>query len=294
MNEVAGRRSRSGGGASRRAERTAISFETARFIQRNIPNFEILNEEALQIIEHNAETVLEEIGVNFVENPAALARWRDAGADVQGERVHIPRGLARKLISTAPKTYTQHARNPERNVEVGGRSLVLAPVYGPPFVRDMEGGRRYATLEDFQNFVKLGYMSKWLHHSGGTVCEPTDIPVNKRHLDMLLAHMTLSDKPFMGSVTEPSRAQDSVDMAKILFGVRLRRPEHGDDQPHQHQLADGLRRDHDGRAGGLCRQQPGQHRLALHRRRRDGAGDGGWDADPGAGRDSGRGVLFAS
>ncbi|MDZ4086521.1 MAG: trimethylamine methyltransferase family protein [Tabrizicola sp.] len=219
MNEVAGRRSRSGGGASRRAERTAVSFETARFIQRNIPNFEILNEEALQIIEHNAETVLEEIGVNFVENPAALARWRDAGADVRGERVHIPRGLARKLISTAPKTFTQHARNAERNVDIGGRNLVLAPVYGPHFVRDMEGGRRYATLEDFQNFVKLGYMSKWLHHSGGTVCEPTDVPVNKRHLDMLHAHMTLSDKPFMGSVTEPSRAQDSVDMAKILFGA---------------------------------------------------------------------------
>jgi trimethylamine--corrinoid protein Co-methyltransferase len=218
MNEQTGRRGRSGGGANRRAERTAISFETARFIQRNIPNFEILNEEALQIIEHNAETVLEEIGVNFVENPAALDRWRQAGADVKGERVHIPRGLARKLVSTAPKTFTQHARNAERNVEVGGRNLVLAPVYGPPFVRDMEGGRRYATLADFQNFVKLGYMSKWLHHSGGTVCEPTDIPVNKRHLDMLLAHMTLSDKPFMGSVTEPSRAADSVAMAKILFG----------------------------------------------------------------------------
>ena len=95
---------------------------------------------------------------------------------------------------------------------------MLAPVYGPPFVRDTEGGRRYATIEDFNNFVKLGYMSKWLHHSGGTVCEPTDIAVNKRHLDMLLAHMTLTDKPFMGSVTEPSRALDSVEMSKILFG----------------------------------------------------------------------------
>ena len=212
------RRGRGGGGAARRAERTAVSVETARYITRNIPNYEVLTEEALQIIEENAEILLEEIGVNFVENPAALDRWREAGADVQGERVHIPRGLARKLCSTAPSTFTQHARNPDRNVEIGGRNLVLAPVYGPPFVRTAEGGRRYATIEDFRNFVKLGYMSKWLHHSGGTVCEPTDVPVNKRHLDMLHAHMTLSDKPFMGSVTEPSRAQDSVEMAGVLFG----------------------------------------------------------------------------
>ena len=212
------RRARGGGGAARRAERTAVSVETARYIERNIPNFEILSEEALEIIEHNAETVLEEIGVNFVQNPAALERWRQAGADVQGERVRLPRGLARQLIATAPSHFTQHARNPARSVEIGGRTLVLAPIYGPPFVHDMEHGRRYATLEDFRNFVRLGYMSKWLHHSGGTVCEPTDVPVNKRHLDMLHAHMTLSDKPFMGSVTEPSRAQDSVDMAGLLFG----------------------------------------------------------------------------
>jgi trimethylamine--corrinoid protein Co-methyltransferase len=212
------RRSRGGGGAARRAERTSVKIETAKYIERNIPNFEVLTEEALEIIEYNAETILEEVGVNFVNNPAALDRWRAAGAMVDGERVRIPRGLARKLISTAPSQFTQHARNPERNVVIGGKSLVLAPVYGPPFVRDMDGGRRYATMEDFRNFVKLGYMSKWLHHSGGTVCEPTDVAVNKRHLDMLLAHMTLSDKPFMGSVTEPSRAQDSVDMCEILFG----------------------------------------------------------------------------
>ena len=217
MAEAAARR-RGGGGAARRAERAAVSFETAKYIERNIPNFEVLNDEALEIIETNAESILEEIGVNFVSNPAALERWKAAGADVQGERVHIPRGLARDLIKTAPSSYVQHARNPERNVEVGGRNLILAPVYGPPFVRDAQGGRRYATMEDFRNFVKLGYMSKWLHHSGGTVCEPTDVAVNKRHLDMLHAHMTLSDKPFMGSVTEPSRAQDSVDMCGVLFG----------------------------------------------------------------------------
>lgn len=215
------RRARGGGGAARRAERSAVSFETAKYIERNIPNFEILSEEALEIIERNADIILEEIGVNFPDNPEALALWREAGASVDGERVRIPKGLARELCKTAPSEYTQVARNPQRNVVIGGRNLVLAPVYGPPFVRDAAGGRRYATMGDFNKFVKLAYMSKWLHHSGGTVCEPTDVPVNKRHLDMLHAHMTLSDKPFMGSVTEPSRAQDSVDMCGVLFGEQF-------------------------------------------------------------------------
>lgn len=213
------RRGRSGGGAARRAERTAPKVEVAKFIERNIPNFEILNAEAIEIIEANAETVLWEIGVKFVDNAPALAKWKDAGATIDGETVHIPKGLARKLCATAPSRITQFARNPERSVEIGGNSLVFAPVYGPPFVRDAQGGRRYATIADFQKFVKLGYMSKWLHHSGGTVCEPTDVPVNKRHLDMLLAHMTLTDKPYMGSVTERSRCVDSVEMSKILFGA---------------------------------------------------------------------------
>ena len=218
MAETAGRRSRSGGGAARRAERTAVSVETEKYIDRKIPLYELLDEATLELIEYNAETVLEEIGVNFVDSPEALERWKSVGATIEGERVRIPRGLARELCKTAPSKFTQHARNPERSVEIGGKTLVTAPVYGPPFVRDADGGRRYATIYDFQKFVKLGYMSKNLHHSGGTVCEPTDVPVNKRHLDMLMAHIVYSDKPFMGSVTEPSRAQDSVDMCEILFG----------------------------------------------------------------------------
>ena len=218
---VGGRRGRSGGGAARRAERTAHRVEAAPFIRRRIPTYEILDDEGLALIERNADTVLEEIGVRFPENEPALTLWREAGADVRGDRVHLPKGLARQLCATAPREFVQAARNPERDVTIGGKGLVLAPVYGPPFVRDLEGGRRYATIADFHNFVKLTYMSKWLHHSGGTVCEPTDIAVNKRHLDMVLAHMTLSDKPFMGSVTEPKRAEDSVAMCRLLFGDRV-------------------------------------------------------------------------
>ena len=212
-----GRRTR-GGGAARRAERSAIKIETAKYIERHFEVAELLPAQTLELIEKNADKVLEEIGVNFVDNPQALEIWQKAGASIEGERVRIPRGLARELCKTAPASFTQHARNPNKSVVIGGKSCITAPVYGPPFVRDQEGGRRYATMEDFINFVKLGYMSPYLSHSGGTVCEPTDIPVNKRHLDMLLAHMVYSDKPFMGSVTEPSRAQDSVDMCEILFG----------------------------------------------------------------------------
>ena len=118
-------------------------------------------------------------------------------------------------------TFTQVARNPANSVVFGGASTIFAPAYGSPFVRDLDNGRRYGTIEDFRNFVKLAYLTPWLHHSGGTVCEPTDLPVNKRHLDMVYAHMRWSDKPFMGSVTHPERARDTVELARILFGAEF-------------------------------------------------------------------------
>ena len=137
------RRSRGGGGAARRAERTSVKVEAAKFIERNIPTFDILNQEALEIIEANAEKVLEEVGVNFVNNPGALDLWRQAGADINGERVRIPRGLARQLCATAPSRYTQHARNPKRNVDIGGSTLVCAPclLYTSPSPRDRQKSR---------------------------------------------------------------------------------------------------------------------------------------------------------
>ncbi|SFJ33551.1 trimethylamine---corrinoid protein Co-methyltransferase [Aquamicrobium aerolatum DSM 21857] len=216
-----GRRGRGerGGAAARRAARTGGGAGLQlTYIKREVPVYNVLNEEGLALIEANADTVLEETGIEFRDDAEALALWKDAGADVRGERVHFPKGLPRSLLKTAPSVFTQHARNPARSVQIGGDATVFAPVYGPPFVRDLDGNRRYATIEDFRNFVKLAYMAPSIHHSGGTVCEPVDVPVNKRHLDMVLAHITLSDKPFMGSVTAPERAEDSVAMAKILFG----------------------------------------------------------------------------
>lgn len=218
--ERGGRRGRRGGGGAeaRRDARRDGGMESYGYIKRHLKPYEVLTDEGAELIEANADLILEEIGIEFRDDEEALQMWRDAGADVQGERVRFPRGLCRDLIKTAPSQFTQHARNPERSVEIGGNNTVFAPVYGPPFVRDLDGERRYATIEDFRNFVKLSYMAPAMHHSGGTVCEPVDVPVNKRHLDMVYSHIKYSDKPFMGSVTHPERAQDSVTMAKMVFG----------------------------------------------------------------------------
>jgi len=206
------------GREARRAARARSAVTAVPYITRAVPLTEILAEEGLVIIEANAETLLQEVGIEFRDYPAALERFKQAGADVVGERVRFPKGLAKQLCATAPPSYTQHARNPQRSVQIGGNATVFAPNYGSPFVHDLDRGRRYGTIEDFRNFVKLAYLSPYIHHSGGTVCEPVDLPVNKRHYEMVYAHMRWSDKPFMGSVTRPERAQDTVEMCEILFG----------------------------------------------------------------------------
>ena len=215
-------RRRGGGRAARQAQRTAADVAVNTHLQRSLPPVSVLDEAGLAQIEANAETILSEVGVAFQDFPRALELWRDAGADVDGEMVRFPRGMCREIVqSNAPAAYTQHARNPARSVPIGGDATVFVPNYGSPFVADLDEGRRYATLADFERVVKLVWMLPHLHHSGGTVCEPVDVPVNKRHLDMVYAHLRYSDKPLMGSVTAAQRAADSVELCRIAFGGDL-------------------------------------------------------------------------
>lgn len=211
---------RRGGGRARRLARRLGSDGATRpdLHLRRIPPYELLDEVTLQRIEAHADWILDEIGIEFRGDPEALSLFRGAGARVSGDRVRFQPGQARELCRTAPASFRMEARDPARSIVLGGRHLVLMPAYGPPFVTDLEGGRRYATIQDFRNFVKLAWLSPWLNHSGGTVCEPVDLPVNKRHLDMVYAHLRWSAKPFMGSVTAPERAEDSIAMAAIAFG----------------------------------------------------------------------------
>ena len=191
------------------------------YIQRRLPFFDPLDEAQLALIDAQIDWMLENIGFAFRDDPVALDIWRKAGVKLDGDKVFADAQFVRELVAQTPSEFTQLARNPARSVTIGGNHQVFAPIYGAPFVRDLEGGRRYATFADFEKLLKLTYMHPNLHHSGLVIAEPTDIPVSKRHLDMVLAHMVLNDKPHLGAITEKSRAQDSVDMAEILHGKEV-------------------------------------------------------------------------
>ncbi|MEM7224528.1 MAG: trimethylamine methyltransferase family protein [Pseudomonadota bacterium] len=211
---------RAGGRTARVARRSEQRGPAApAIVTRKIPLYELLDEEALQRLEAHAEWILREIGIEFRGDGEALRLFKAAGATVTGERVRFEPGLARALCATAPERFDMVGRDPASRITLGGAHVVFMPAYGPPFVTDLAAGRRYATIEDFRNFVKLTYATPWLNHSGGTVCEPVDLPVNKRHLDMVYAHLRYSTKPFMGAVTAPERAEDSIAMARLAFGA---------------------------------------------------------------------------
>lgn len=206
------------GRLDRRAARKNRNAMAAPYTIRRTGLVSLIDEEAIAIIERNADRILDEIGMDFRGDPETLALFRKHGARVDGERVRFDPGWCRDKIKTAPRVFTQHARNPARSVQIGGDAQVYAPSFGPPFVHDMENGRRYATLGDFHNITKLHYSLGAVNHSGGVVVEPVDVAVPLRHLEMAKAHLTLSDKPFMGAVTAPERARDTIDMCRIAMG----------------------------------------------------------------------------
>ncbi len=204
--------------ARRDTAETGTSSTASPHVRRTLPFFDVLDEETLVKLEAQVDWIFQDVGIDFRDDPEALRIWKEAGAEIEDCRVRGDAAWIRSLCAKAPTEFTQLARNPERSVTIGGRNQVFAPIYGAPFVRDLEGGRRYGDMESFEKLVKLSYMHPNLHHTGLVICEPCDVPVSHRHLDMVYTHMTAGDKPHLGAITEMSRAQDSVDMAEILHG----------------------------------------------------------------------------
>lgn len=208
---------RSGGRNARRAKRTAHDFTMLRGLHNELPLTDVMDGAAVERIDSASMDILENVGVQFRDD-IALEDWRCVGAKVDGDRVYLDRGLVRELIATIPSQFTYHARNPQNNVQLGGRHSVFVPMTGAPFLRDLDDVRRNPMLEDLAMFHKLSHMMPALHSSAHHIVEPYDHPISQRHLRITYSSMKYSDKMFMGMTTSPKNAEDVMDMCAILFG----------------------------------------------------------------------------
>src|SRR6185436_15513662 len=188
---------------------------TPMFVNK-MPRYEILSEDAMETLDRGWRRIVSELGVEFLLEES-LEEFRKAGQKVEGNNVKLDPDFILEQVAKAPREFDIQARNPERSVHIGGDHMVFASVYGPPFVREGDV-RRDATMEDYRNFVKLSQSFPQLDSPGGTIVEPNDTPLDSRHLDMVYALQTLSDKPYMGSVISAENARDTIAMGEIAFG----------------------------------------------------------------------------
>jgi trimethylamine--corrinoid protein Co-methyltransferase len=182
----------------------------------SMPRYEILSEEALDVLDRGWRRIASELGIEFLL-PEAVEYFRAAGQKVDGQKVWLDPDFLLEQVAKAPREFDLQARNPAHTVHVGGDHMAFSGVYGPPFVREGET-RRDAKMADFENFTRLAQFFPQLDSAGGTIVEPEDRPLDSRHLDMVYALQTLTDKPYMGSVISAENARDTVAMGRILFG----------------------------------------------------------------------------
>src|SRR3954452_19818005 len=181
------------------------------FVNR-MPRYEILSQDAVATLDRGWRRIVSELGVEFVL-PEAVEVFAKAGQTVDGQNVKLDPDFVMEQVAKAPGAFDVAARNPERSVHIGGDHMVFASVYGPPFVREGDE-RREATMDDFRRFAMLSQHFDQLDSAGGTICEPNDTPLDSRHLDMVYALQTLTDKPYMGSVTSGPNAADTIRMSE--------------------------------------------------------------------------------
>lgn len=186
--------------------------------RNRMPRYEILSEEALAVLDKGWRRIVSEIGVEFMSQ-RALDLFQAAGQKVVDNTVVFDPDFIVEQVAKAPREFDVQARNPANNVHIGGDSMAFAGVYGPPFVRSGEV-RRDATLDDFRDFTRLAQSFPVLDSAGGVICEPNDAPLDSRHLDMVYALQTLTDKIYMGNVVSGVNARDTIAMTEILFGGR--------------------------------------------------------------------------
>ncbi len=183
-----------------------------------MPRYEILSEDAIAALDKGWRRIVSELGIEFMK-PEALELFRAAGQRVEDNKVFLDPEFVLAQVAKAPAEFDLQARNHDNDVHIGGDHMVFSSVYGPPFVRK-GNERRDATLADYRNFAKLAQSFKVMDSVGGVVAEPNDAPLDSRHLDMLYATFTLTDKVFQGNVVSGVNARDTLAMSDIVFGGR--------------------------------------------------------------------------
>jgi len=196
----------------------SIGAKESHMFENRMPRYEILSQESMATLTLGWRRIVSEIGIEFM-SPWAIDVLRDAGQTVEGDNVKFDPDWILKQCALAPSEFNLRARNPKNNVHIGGNSMVFGGVYGPPFVREGDV-RRDATFNDYENFCKLSQSFDALDSVGGVVCEPNDLSLDSRHLDMAYAAATLTDKFFMGNVVTAQNAVDVIKMAEIIHGGR--------------------------------------------------------------------------
>jgi trimethylamine--corrinoid protein Co-methyltransferase len=183
-----------------------------------MPRYEILSADAMATLDRGWRRIVSEIGVEFM-SPRAVDLFRAAGMKVEDNNVFFDPDFILEQVAKAPREFDVQARNPANSVHIGGDHMAFGAVYGSPFVREGEV-RRDATLDDYHRFCKLSQVFPEMDSAGGVVCEPNDAPLDSRHLDMVYALQTLTDKIYMGNVVSGPNAADTIAMSSILFGGR--------------------------------------------------------------------------
>ncbi len=178
-----------------------------------------LTKDQMAKIHDSAMDLLKTTGVNF-NDPEALEIFKAHGFTVDGKTVFFDEKDITKALETTPSKFTVVARNPEKNVTIGESDFVFLPGYGAPFVTLADGTQQEATMADYDNFCKLIQTSKYMDMNGFMMVEPSDVPPETAHLDMLFSSMVLCDKPFMGSPVSRQGILDLIEMCGMIWGSK--------------------------------------------------------------------------
>ncbi len=220
MTEAKPRRKRSGGraGNPRRNSPEAISQTSWRIPRNPDRPTEPLDEEGIQAVHNCAMRILEEIGVEFL-NEESLGIFRKAGCAVSGQNVRMGREFVMEMLDRAPSEFMLVPRNPGRALKIGGDSIVFGNVSSPPNHWSLDGGKTPGTREQCADLLRLTQYFNCIHFAGGYPVEPVDVHAAVRHLDVVFDKLTLTDKVMHAYSLGRERVEDVMEMVRIACGL---------------------------------------------------------------------------